>query len=86
MSASDMPGNMAAAPTSDDSTQPTGDTNEEKEKGELTQVWKFVYCDLSFVKSLYGIMIAAELVSRYHCARYTSTFDRFSNFSKFRQV
>ena len=30
---------------------------------DMVQIWRFIYFDMSFAKSLYGILVAAELVS-----------------------
>ena len=61
MSASDMPAGMAQA-----GAGAAVDAATDTVKGDdsnMKQIWKFIYVDMSFIKSLYGILYAAELVS-----------------------
>ncbi|KAL4235206.1 membrane raft polarization [Mactra antiquata] len=37
-----------------------GNSDENKD-GEMVQIWRFIYFDMSFVRSMFGIFVAAEL-------------------------
>lgn len=60
MSAGDGPDVATAAATV--ATAPSGGDNAKSDDTEMKHVWKFIYIDMSFVKSLYGIFVAAELI------------------------
>ncbi|XP_060595040.1 uncharacterized protein LOC132749326 [Ruditapes philippinarum] len=63
MSDADGPG-VATAAAAVATGVPTGggDNTNTGDNSEMKHVWKFIYIDLSFVKSLYGIFVAAELI------------------------
>ena len=64
MSEGDGPGVVtAAAAVGAGTPSGGGDNTNTGDSSEMKHVWKFIYIDLSFVKSLYGIFVAAELVS-----------------------
>ncbi|XP_045193065.2 uncharacterized protein LOC123549219 isoform X2 [Mercenaria mercenaria] len=62
MSASDGPAVATTAATVAAAAPSGGDSTNAGNNSEMKHIWKFIYIDLSFVKSLCGIFVAAELV------------------------
>lgn len=63
MSGSDGPSVATAAAAVAVTQVPTVKTTQAEENSDMKQVWKFIYIDMVFIKSRYGILVGAELVS-----------------------
>ena len=59
MSEKDIPGQGSVAV---DMATTAVTTNQNADDSNMKQLWKFIYIDMSFVKSIVGILMAAEIV------------------------
>ena len=67
MSEKDIPGQGSVAVDLATNTTMTS-TGEGGDDSNMKQLWKFIYVDMSYIKSIVGILVAAEMVSFNFCS------------------
>ena len=66
MSDKDMPPPYPGGPSVTVGDMPPADqTTGSGDDSDMRQIWRFIYADMSYIKSIPGIIQAAELVNRY---------------------